>query len=145
MSHAILNKWPYLFNLKECPFSGVTSSGRIWRKVPQSDAGSVTWWLTARQKRLGSSRKEAAQRSPLCWQPLLVLLFQLYPNYIQFTYKYANEVFKEMRFPPPPPVPIHSTGNLRAQSHCHHVNVTFNPRERWALINEIFTGAAEPL
>ena len=26
---------------KECPFSGVTSSGRVWRKVPESDAGSV--------------------------------------------------------------------------------------------------------
>ena len=26
---------------KECPFSGVTSSGRVWRKVPESDALSV--------------------------------------------------------------------------------------------------------
>ena len=26
---------------KECPFSGVTSSGRVWRKVPERDAGSV--------------------------------------------------------------------------------------------------------
>ena len=26
---------------KECPFSDVTSSGRIWRKVPESDARSV--------------------------------------------------------------------------------------------------------
>ena len=26
---------------KECPFSGVTSSGRVWRKVPESDARSV--------------------------------------------------------------------------------------------------------
>ena len=26
---------------KECPFSGVTKSGRVWRKVPQSDARSV--------------------------------------------------------------------------------------------------------
>ena len=25
-----------------CPFSGVTSSGRVWRKVPESDALSVT-------------------------------------------------------------------------------------------------------
>ena len=36
---------------KECPFSGVTNSGRVWRKVPESDARSVsevtkTWgWL----------------------------------------------------------------------------------------------------
>ena len=25
----------------ECPFSGVASSGRVWRKVPESDARSV--------------------------------------------------------------------------------------------------------
>ena len=27
---------------KECPFSGVTKCGRVWRKVPESDARSVT-------------------------------------------------------------------------------------------------------
>ena len=27
--------------IKECPFCGVTSSGRVWRKVPESDARSV--------------------------------------------------------------------------------------------------------
>ena len=26
----------------ECPFSGVTKSGRVWRKVPESDARSVS-------------------------------------------------------------------------------------------------------
>ena len=26
---------------KECPFSGVTKSGGVWRKVPESDARSV--------------------------------------------------------------------------------------------------------
>ena len=26
---------------KECPFSGVTKSGRVWRKMPESDAQSV--------------------------------------------------------------------------------------------------------
>ena len=26
---------------KECHFSGVTSSGRVWRKAPESDAWSV--------------------------------------------------------------------------------------------------------
>ena len=26
---------------KECPFSSVTKSGRVWRKVPESDARSV--------------------------------------------------------------------------------------------------------
>ena len=27
---------------KECPFSGVTNSVSVWRKVPESDARSVT-------------------------------------------------------------------------------------------------------
>ena len=27
---------------KECPFSGVTKSGRVWRKVLESDAWNVT-------------------------------------------------------------------------------------------------------
>ena len=27
---------------KECLFSGITNSGRVWRKVPESDAGSVS-------------------------------------------------------------------------------------------------------
>ena len=26
-----------------CPFTGVTKSGRVWRKVPESDAGSVVY------------------------------------------------------------------------------------------------------
>ena len=26
---------------KECPFSGVTKSGRVWRKVPESNAPNV--------------------------------------------------------------------------------------------------------
>ena len=30
---------------KECPFSGVAKSGRVWRKVPESDARSVTSFL----------------------------------------------------------------------------------------------------
>ena len=33
---------------KECPFSGVTKYGRVWRKVPESDARSVTSSLTFR-------------------------------------------------------------------------------------------------
>ena len=27
---------------KECPFSGITKSGRVWRKVPESDAQSAS-------------------------------------------------------------------------------------------------------
>ena len=27
---------------KECPFSGITKSGRVWRKVPESNAQSVS-------------------------------------------------------------------------------------------------------
>ena len=31
---------------KESPFSGVTKSGRVWRKVPESDARSVRTYQT---------------------------------------------------------------------------------------------------
>ena len=34
---------------KECPFSGVTSSDRVWRKVPESDARSVISTRTFRR------------------------------------------------------------------------------------------------
>ena len=43
---------------KECPFSGVTKSGRVWRKVSESDARSVSpdnydpVWLTGQKHRL---------------------------------------------------------------------------------------------
>ena len=33
---------------KECPFSGVTKSARVWRKVPESEARSVGHNLTDR-------------------------------------------------------------------------------------------------
>ena len=29
----------------ECPFSGVTNSGRVWRKVPESDVWSLCHML----------------------------------------------------------------------------------------------------
>ena len=32
---------------EECPFSGVTKSGRVWRKVLESDARSVPWEQTS--------------------------------------------------------------------------------------------------
>ena len=31
---------------KECPFSGVTKSGRVWSKVPETGARSVAWSMT---------------------------------------------------------------------------------------------------
>ena len=43
---------------KECPFSGVTKSGRVGRKVPESDARCV---LTSRQYK----RQRVAARGPV--------------------------------------------------------------------------------
>ena len=34
---------------KESPFSGVSKSGRVWRKVPERDAGSVPLVVTLTQ------------------------------------------------------------------------------------------------
>ena len=41
---------------KECPFSGVTKCGRVWRKVPESDAGSVGSGHRHAQRRPGVSK-----------------------------------------------------------------------------------------
>ena len=30
---------------EECPLSGVSKSGRVWRKVPESDARSAGVWI----------------------------------------------------------------------------------------------------
>ena len=38
---------------KECPLSGVTKSGRVWRKVPESGARSVSSLLTDRAAMVG--------------------------------------------------------------------------------------------
>ena len=43
---------------KECLFSGVTKSGRVWRKVPESDAQSVV----ASRSSLSSGIKEPVDR-----------------------------------------------------------------------------------
>ena len=47
---------------EECPFSGVTKSGRVWRKVPESDARSVTQQLTRLGERGEKGRKAARGR-----------------------------------------------------------------------------------
>ena len=39
---------------KECPFSGVTEYGRVWGKVPESDARSVHWKLTVGEKSIAA-------------------------------------------------------------------------------------------
>ena len=44
----------------ECPFSGGTKSGRVWRKVPESDASSV--------KR--GELKAESNRGPSAYQPI---------------------------------------------------------------------------
>ena len=41
-----LNVGGQLHGDKECTFIGVTSSGRVWRKVPESEAWSVALMLS---------------------------------------------------------------------------------------------------
>ena len=36
---------------EECPFSGVTKSGRVWRKVPESDARRVPFEVSTYEAR----------------------------------------------------------------------------------------------
>ena len=44
---------------KEYPFSGVTKSGRVWRKVPESGARSVAWGMPERRLTVGTSPGQA--------------------------------------------------------------------------------------
>ena len=37
----VLMGWVEMHREKEWPFSGISSSGRVWRKVPESEAWSV--------------------------------------------------------------------------------------------------------
>ena len=46
---------------EECPFSGVTKSGRVWRKVPESDAGSVLLAVTQERDSPAVTQRED------CW------------------------------------------------------------------------------
>ena len=41
---------------KKCSFSGVTKYGRVWRKMPESDARRVILLLTDVQAELGSKQ-----------------------------------------------------------------------------------------
>ena len=67
---------------KECPFSGVTKSGRVWRKVPESGARNVGFTLSltvpefflrlcparsygTRRRRWGNKRRTIRTESPL--------------------------------------------------------------------------------
>ena len=46
---------------KECPFSGVTKSGRVWRKVSESDARSVRQHLTLHRHHQNRHHQDRAQ------------------------------------------------------------------------------------
>ena len=50
---------------KECPFSGVTKSGRVWRKVPESGAWSVTPRIAFRHLPPNSARFSYATEGAL--------------------------------------------------------------------------------
>ena len=55
--------------VKECPFSGVTKSGRVWRKVPESEARSGWRILLEGRERLAWPRGPAVQSLPASWTP----------------------------------------------------------------------------
>ena len=48
---------------KECPFSGVTTFGRVWRNVPEIDARSLTLSSNLRKKGLNMKRSAFRGRS----------------------------------------------------------------------------------
>ena len=66
---------------KECPFCGVTTSGRVWRKVPESDARSVQWKLRA------ASSLEGHRHTPS------IAFRHLPPNSTRFSYATEGALF----------------------------------------------------
>ena len=71
---------------KECPFSGVIKSGRVWRQVPESDARSVD--ITMQREREGE--RPRARIIIHCRPTLPASLFRhLPPNSARF--RYATE------------------------------------------------------
>ena len=57
---------------KECLFSGVTKFGRVWRKVPESDAQSLPFPLSL-------ALPESCTCTPRLFQPFLSSLLYLFP------------------------------------------------------------------
>ena len=55
-----------MLGASECPFSGVTSSGRVWRKVPESDARSVRVPLLWRNQFWQNLEEGAGKRCSEC-------------------------------------------------------------------------------
>ena len=72
---------------KECPFSGVSRSGRVWRKVPESDARSVPLVVTLTQadpinvrcsgRVAEAAENEAARVSNLVQTPPMIQLLSV--------------------------------------------------------------------
>ena len=55
---------------KECPFSGVTKSGRVWRKVPESDdrsVGSTQSWGVQNCRKMNKPTKNPTTNQKTCF------------------------------------------------------------------------------
>ena len=63
----------------ECPFSGVTNSGRVWRKVPESDARSQTPSTSLRHPSFGGRCRKAVL-GVWGWLKLQALLYDILPS-----------------------------------------------------------------
>ena len=63
---------------KECPFSGVTKSGRIWRKVPKSDARSLEEGAEMRCSEFGleGAEKRCSEFGGRCRKAMLGVWYQ---------------------------------------------------------------------
>ena len=54
---------------EECPFSGVTKSGRVWRKMPESDARSVRSMVSGLFRAVSAVEPSLCRPLPLCPRP----------------------------------------------------------------------------
>ena len=79
---------------KECPFSGVTKSGRVWRKVPESDARSVP------PTRKTKDAVDRRQNNRMLRQCPLGIAQQLYYTQL-LSQRLCGTVTKTLSAPPP--------------------------------------------
>ena len=75
---------------QECPFSGVTKSGRVWRKVPESGARSVTRsHICPESDSVHNRLDEMMNRGPPC-----VLMRMQLKDHLTYARKRSNSAYQ---------------------------------------------------
>ena len=99
---------------KDCPFSGVTKSGKVWRKVPESDARSVVQCMLGL---VPHSRKGISVPATTSPEQCVV--------HVRYSSPFPQKGYR------PPPIPLRSLFRLATSAcimwrkpnipHCRHI------------------------